>query len=317
MPYTYEWIDGQRVEWNVARDFRLMAAAFYKDTGCTLHIESGTRTTAEQTAIFTDRYRVQATGSGPYGDVRWWDGKRWVRHSGKGTVAAPKTSNHEEEGPNGPRSLDLFDSGSDPGVTTRGTARDLWMQNNAGRFGFENEGYGFREAWHKTYRRPIGGAPTPTPGGQETNRDEDEVIPYHRADATARSKGRDLTPGTGFYLHTALGMPTGHASNVVGGVGQYSITPHLYATGTPGDVVTVYLLWQNTKISPTAAGYNSAHYIERLVIDKDGMLQASREFKRRVDAGFAVYVRFDVPKTNRAAVRVTVADCDAYLFTGA
>jgi peptidoglycan hydrolase-like protein with peptidoglycan-binding domain len=44
---------------------------------------------------------------------------------------------------------------------TRGTKHDLWMENNAGRFNFENEGYGFNplEAWHKKWLGVMSGVP--------------------------------------------------------------------------------------------------------------------------------------------------------------
>lgn len=134
MAYIFTTRDGQRVEVNVAAAFDRMAAAFLRDTGCTLHVRDGSRTREEQQAEW-DRYQTY----------------------GPPVAARPGTSNHEIDGPNGPRSLDLYDSGDDPGVTRFGTARDGWMQNNAGSFGFENEGNYFGEPWHKTYRGAIGG----------------------------------------------------------------------------------------------------------------------------------------------------------------
>lgn len=168
MAFVYEYIDGQRVEWNVAAAFRRMNRAFRRDTGCNLKIRSGTRTTAEQTKIFLERYVTadRVNGRRVY-DTRWWAGKRWYRISPLGTVAIPRTSNHEEEGPNGPRSIDIYDTGPNAGVTVRGTARDRWMAANAGRFGFTNEGYNFSEPWHKTYNGKIGGKPSTAGGGNE------------------------------------------------------------------------------------------------------------------------------------------------------
>lgn len=162
--YTYVYIDGKRVEYSVAEAFKRMASAFYRDTGCTLHIASGTRTSAEQIAIFLERYVTAGNVRGRYVyDTRVWNGTRYYRISSAGTVAVPKTSNHEEAGPNGPRSIDIYDSGSSAGVTTRGSSRDKWMERNADTYGFENEGYNFKEPWHKTFRGTIGGKPTPTP----------------------------------------------------------------------------------------------------------------------------------------------------------
>lgn len=175
MEFSYEIVDGERLEWHVAAAFRRMKADFERAfPGITLHIGrgGGTRTAQEQIDLFLSRYRVQWFGTGPYGDVRWWKGKRYVRYSGIGTVAQPGTSNHDEGGPNGPRSTDLVDSGADAGVMTRGTVRDRWMERNAGRYGFENEGYGFKEAWHKKFVGTIGGTPTTTCAGSATTGSE-------------------------------------------------------------------------------------------------------------------------------------------------
>ncbi len=163
MAYQYTERNGQRIEVNVAADFDRMNAAFQRDTGCTLYVTSGTRTSAEQEAIFRARYVLsgQVNGRRVY-DTRWWNGQLWYRISNAGTVAVPRTSNHEENGPNGPRSIDIRDSGSNAGVTVRGSARDKWMEAHAGEFNFENEGYKFGEAWHKTNRGNIG-AVTPIP----------------------------------------------------------------------------------------------------------------------------------------------------------
>ena len=134
--YTYETIDGQRVERNVAAAFRNLAAAFKAKFGLTLHVTSGTRTRAEQQRLY-DLYRA-----------------------GKGNLAAkPGTSNHEESGPRGPRALDVRDSGGDPGVARAGTVRANWLRANAPKYGFDPSGYGFRqiEPWHIEFTGAIGG----------------------------------------------------------------------------------------------------------------------------------------------------------------
>lgn len=105
----------------------------------------GIRTEAEQTAIFLSRYRAQRTGSGPFGDVRWWNGTRYVRHSGLGTVAAPRTSNHEIQGTTA--AVDVADSGG-AGIGTWGSERSNWLRANAGNYGLIPEGFNFKEAWH-------------------------------------------------------------------------------------------------------------------------------------------------------------------------
>jgi D-alanyl-D-alanine carboxypeptidase. len=161
MSYTYVDRSGQRVEDHVATAFDHMNMDFQHDTGYSLVITSGTRTDAQQEALFRERYVLagQVNGRRVY-DTRRWNGSLWYRISAAGTVAAPGTSNHQEGGPNGPRSIDIRDTGADYGVTRRGTVRDKWMEQHAGDYGFENEGYGFGEPWHKTFRGEIGDGST-------------------------------------------------------------------------------------------------------------------------------------------------------------
>ncbi|GAA4774724.1 M15 family metallopeptidase [Microbacterium gilvum] len=144
MAETTVRIDGWPVAVGTALAFATLKKAF--DTafpGITLHVYSGYRSYDDQAKIFLDRYVPQTVGTGPYGDVRWWNGIRYVRTSGEGTVAQPGTSNHG----NG-RALDIRDSGSGAGVTTAGNARSNWIRANAARYGFDPAGYGFGEPWH-------------------------------------------------------------------------------------------------------------------------------------------------------------------------
>jgi hypothetical protein len=202
MAYTYTRIDGQRVEAAVSRAYVRLEQAFRQRFGLDLKISSGTRTRQEQINIFTDRYRVQASGNGPFGDVRWWNGQRWVRHSGIGTVAQPGTSNHEEYGPRGPRALDIYDSGRDAGVTRYNNERSRWIKDNAHRFGFDPAGYDhFNEPWHIEYTGGLGGSPastgTPTEVDVVTSSEMDQI-----ADRTAK---RILT----YKMDGGAGLSTG------------------------------------------------------------------------------------------------------------
>lgn len=113
-------------------------------------VQRGIRTYQEQVDLFLSRYRVQWFGSGPFGDVRTWQGKRYVRHSGLGTVAQPGTSNHEIQG-GYYAAVDLADSG-DAGIGTMNSHRSNWLRANAHWYGLEPEGFKFKEAWH--YRVP-------------------------------------------------------------------------------------------------------------------------------------------------------------------
>lgn len=109
--------------------------------------QRGIRTSQEQIDLFLSRYWQEFNPNikGPFNDVRWWRGKRYVRHSGLGTVAQPGTSNHEIQGTSA--AVDLADSGG-PGIGTMGSERSNWLRANAGNYGLIPEGFNFKEAWH-------------------------------------------------------------------------------------------------------------------------------------------------------------------------
>lgn len=140
MAYSYVIIDGQRVEVNVARQYRLMEAEFARVFGLDLIISSGTRTREEQAYLYNG----------------------WVKRlPGFNLAAAPGNSNHEEYGPVGPIALDLRDSGQNAGILTIGSTRSNWLAANCGRWGFTAAGHTFspREAWHYEGRGvSLGGA---------------------------------------------------------------------------------------------------------------------------------------------------------------
>jgi peptidoglycan hydrolase-like protein with peptidoglycan-binding domain len=168
MSFGYTTINGQRVEAHVAAAFEAMNKAFFAAFGLYLVITSGTRTREEQAYLYNG----------------------WINHlPGFNLAAAPGYSNHEEDGPSGPRSLDLADTGADWGVSRRGTARDMWMQNNAYKWEFENEGYKFNpvEAWHKTWRGVLEG----TASGGSTPISQDV---QNRQNWLNQSRGEHLEP---------------------------------------------------------------------------------------------------------------------------
>ncbi|GAA5146263.1 hypothetical protein GCM10025768_04640 [Microbacterium pseudoresistens] len=155
MGLTLVTVDGERVSAGCAAALVRLNEAFRAQFGLELRVSSGYRSTEEQTAIFLERFHVQDEGDGPFGDVRYWNDQRWVRHSSEGTVAAPGTSRHERSG-----AVDLRDTGSDPGVTTEGTVRSDWLRANGPSFGFQPTGFGFGEAWHYDYDGPQDGPAT-------------------------------------------------------------------------------------------------------------------------------------------------------------
>lgn len=145
--------NGEKLAPNVYRAFLELQAAVRAALNVTLWVSSGFRTAEEQERIFRARYRQQSSGNGPYGDVRWWNGVRWVRHSPDGTVAVPGTSLHEK--------ASAVDFGGIP--AGGGTTLANWLRANAHRYGFSPTGYGFGEAWHYDFT----GDPWAAPAGQE------------------------------------------------------------------------------------------------------------------------------------------------------
>lgn len=309
---TWVWRDGQRLTPAMLHDFLALDEDFYRRTGCRLKISSGIRTDQEQIDIFLARYVPvwEVRGRRVY-DWAWWNGVQYGRISPAGKVAVPTTSNHQINLARNQRgALDLYDTGSDAGILTRGSFRANVFDEIAPRYGYDSEGYLFGENWHKRYNRdPFRPVPSPAPPAPK----ETKVKTFHRQDYRARNGGMVLEPGQHFYLHTDPGVPRSQAKDVVGGPGNYSITPHIYAEGEPGDVIEIVLLWDNLGSS----GPHSAHYVERVTVDRDGQVRASREFKRAVAPNFAVYLKATAAAENKGSVKVTVLDSDAYLFVTA
>lgn len=124
-----------------------LQAAFLARFGAPLRPTSaadGYRSYDQQTRVFLERYEPTALGSGPYGDVRWWNGTRYVRLRGP-SAAVPGTSNHGWA-----VAIDWS------GVGAKGSTRWNWLMANAPRFGWTNPlwardgkpGNGSEEPWH-------------------------------------------------------------------------------------------------------------------------------------------------------------------------
>lgn len=133
---------------------------------------------------------------------------------------------------------------------------------------------------------------------------------YHKQDKDAFSKGRTIKPGTGIYLNTASGGPSNY-SNIIGNGGYGLITAHVYAEGKAGDTVDVKLIWRDKE---KGAKSDSGHYVETLVLDKNGQLKASRTFQRQVSKGWEVRLQAVAGAKNSGNVKITRFDSDAMLF---
>jgi hypothetical protein len=171
-----------------------------------IRVNFGDRDIATEVRTFTSRYRQQATGPGPYGDVRTWDGsawgfpggRRWVRHSSAGTVAPPGGSNHGRK-----RSGDLA------APYNANTAAHRRAQVLAKRHNITCEGLNFGrniEWWHWTYWGALGtirtssGATAST--AAPTQGDDEEMISKETQQWFegwfARTFGYMQVPGTSY-----------------------------------------------------------------------------------------------------------------------
>jgi hypothetical protein len=124
-----------------------LQAAFQRRFGAPLRPTSagdGYRSYQRQVNAFLGRYAPQRTGMGPFYDVRWWRGVRYVRVSGA-SAAVPGTSNHGWG-----VAVDFADVGASGGERWR------WLMDAAPRFGFVNPLWardgdptnGSQEPWH-------------------------------------------------------------------------------------------------------------------------------------------------------------------------
>lgn len=307
---TWLWRDEARCTPWMAYQFDRLNADLQRRFNVRLYGTSGVRLDYEQEYIFRLRYRIasEVRGRKVY-DTRIWNGVRWYRIDPTGTVAVPKTSNHEIQGQDG--AFDLRDTGSDPGITDRNSERGRWFRAHCHEYGMQAEGDNFREGWHfkvlGIFRTPPV-TPAGIPGDRPLPPKEIRVKTYRIEDAKARKAGRTLNPGEHFYAHRDPAVANDKAENIVGGIGPYQFTGHVYAEGMPGDALELTLVWAN-------GAKRSPHYVERFEFDRDGLIRRSVPFQRAVTAGDRVFAQLRADLDNRAHARVTVLDVDSYLFT--
>lgn len=127
----------------VAPAFDRLALAFFTHFGILLAVTQGYRKLAIQEQIFFERYEVNWVGSGPFGDVRWYDKKRYVRVRGA-AAAIPGQSNH---------GLGVAaDLSTAIGFGTWNSDQYEWMAKNGPKYGWTNvEGKAVNEPWHWVY----------------------------------------------------------------------------------------------------------------------------------------------------------------------
>lgn len=111
-------------------------------------INDSYRSHATQRALFLARYtpRPQSQGNGPYNDVRWYEGVRYVRTSALGSVAVPGSSKSRHE------------TGLALDISTSSAAYE-WIKRYGRDHGWVSDVPG--EPWHFEYRSHLDKKPKP------------------------------------------------------------------------------------------------------------------------------------------------------------
>lgn len=155
---------GQALRPDAATAWLAVVAEMLTRYGITLRLTDSYRPYAVQVRIFNERYDPAFTGNGPFGDVRWWDGVRYVRMCGA-SAAVPGTSNHGLG-----IAVDVTGLGGFDGTTyayVAAIAPACGWTNTAGRQ--------IGEAWHWEYDPTTDTHSTPA---------QEEDMPLNAADAT-------------------------------------------------------------------------------------------------------------------------------------
>lgn len=174
---TYVTWKGQRVTPWMAYQLNRLDHDIKNAFGVTIGSTSAIRLPQEQLDIWYDRYVTAGNVRGRYVyDTRWWNGQLWYRISSAGTVAQPGTSNHEIQGNSA--AADLYDSGSDPGITSRWSVRGQWIRRNAWRYDMEAEGDNFAEGWHFKFNNIFNTPPGKAAGGSSEPEKETEDMDF-------------------------------------------------------------------------------------------------------------------------------------------
>lgn len=170
---------GQQLDAPAAASWDRVAREVLRRYGWLPELTDSVRPYDVQVRIFLERYEQRAAGVGPYGDVRWWKGRRYVRVRGA-AAAPPGTSRH---------GLGLaVDCSGLGGFMGR---RYLELMSVQGEHGWSNDvGRSIGEAWHQEYSRSkdrhagSGGGSTaaPTPAPTPPTSEEDDDMPLNDAD---------------------------------------------------------------------------------------------------------------------------------------
>lgn len=149
--------------------------------GVEVIVSSGIRLDQEQIDIFLQRYVTAGNINGRrVYDTRVWRGVRYYRISSAGTVAVPGTSNHQIQGNRG--AVDLRDTGSDAGITSRYSKRGKWYREHCREYDMVMTGDSFDEGWHSDMLNifnavPGGGGGKPNPVPVPVPEEEEDDMP--------------------------------------------------------------------------------------------------------------------------------------------
>lgn len=205
---------GQYLEPYAAASWDRVAREVQRTYGWLPVLTDSARPLAEQKRIFLDRYDQQAVGSGYYGDVRRWEGRRYVRRRYRrsdgapaAAAAVPGTSRH---------GLGLAVDCTGLGGFTGTRYRQLMAVQ--AKHGWSNAvGRTINEAWHQEYTRANdqyagtgGGAVAPT----TPQEDEDMGTPAENANAVLNYKHPVLGNKTIIEAIAALGRVPGDLNTV-------------------------------------------------------------------------------------------------------
>lgn len=175
---TYVTWKGVRVTPWMAYQLNRLDNDIYNAFGVRIGATSGIRLPQEQIDIFLQRYVTAGNINGRrVYDTRWWNGQLWYRISSAGTVAVPRTSNHEIQG--NQAAVDIYDTGSDAGITVKNSVRGRWLRGREYMYDMDPEGDNFAEGWHHRISRIFNTPPgTPAGGGSKpVPKPEPEPVP--------------------------------------------------------------------------------------------------------------------------------------------
>ena len=265
MKYSYTTRDGQRVHTTVAASFDKMAQAFKKEFGLSLHVRSGVRTRAEQMALHRKYLKGGTLALHPDNPLAY----------------------HVESNPKGPRALDIYDSGTDAGVTRDGNKRSTWIKRNAPHYGFDPAGYRFsqKEPWHIEFTGNLGGSPA-SAGNQDVR---------NRQTWLNRSRGEKLTVDGLFGRKTKAAIKR-YQKFLKSNYGYAGEIDGIWGKGTQ----TAHQRYYDAYHAPKAKG--------RPVIRKGSRGQDVKDLQARLNRDYPLYSKLKVDGIFGAGTRKVVRE---------